>query len=75
MAIKSKSNLASTELIKLKIQGKRRDILEFEERFAGVLDKLDCQIFDKTPPQRNRQSEYFRKFVFIGMNRRKNNGS
>ena len=64
----------STNLIKLKIQGKRRDILEFESRFSGIAKDIDCQIMDQTPPQRNRDSQYFRKFIFVGMNRRKANG-
>lgn len=70
----SKSNIVNTKYIKLKIQGERKDILEFEERLSNVAKDIDCQIFDKTPPQRNRESKYFRKFVFLGMNRRKENG-
>lgn len=75
MHSKSKSDLHSTELIKLKIQGKRKSVLEFKKRFEEVLTDLDCQIMDETPIIQNRnKSQFFRGYVFIGMNRRKANG-
>ncbi len=75
MHFKPRSDLHSTEYIKLKIQGKRKSVLEFKKRIEEVLTDLDCQIMDETPILQNRnKSQFFRGFVFIGMNRRKSNG-
>lgn len=68
------SDLISTTLIKLKIQGKESDIQEFKKRFKKQLDRMDCQVLDEKPSYRNRDSEFFRTYTFIGMNRRKRNG-
>lgn len=68
------SDLISTTLIKLKIQGKESDIVEFRKRFKEQLEEMDCQVLDEKPSYRNRDSEYFRTYTFIGMHRRKNNG-
>lgn len=68
------SDLISTTLIKLKIQGKESDIKEFRKRFKKQLEEMDCQVLDEKPFYRNRNSEFFRTYTFIGMHRRKNNG-
>lgn len=75
MHSRSKTDLISTEYIKLKIQGRRKSVQEFKQRFESVLSDLDCQIMDQTPILQNRNnSKFFRGYVFIGMNRRKDNG-
>ncbi len=72
---KSKSDIHSTELIKLKVQGKRKNVQEFKKRLQSVLTDLDCRIMNETPILQNRnKSQFFRGYVFIGMNRRKDNG-
>jgi len=68
------SDLISTTLIKLKIQGSESDIIEFRKRFKKQLDEMDCQVLHEKPSYRNRNTDIFRTYTFIGMNRRKDNG-
>lgn len=72
--LSNNSDLISTTLIKLKIQGKESDIQEFKKRFKKQLKEMDCQVLDEMPSYRNRNSNYFRTYASIGMHRRKNNG-
>lgn len=69
------------ELVKLKIQGKKPDLVEFKRRLTDNLDEMDCQILNETPilPNMfNRKKDalpsIFRQFVFLGMKKKKNNG-
>jgi len=69
-----KSDLISTELVKIKIQGKYPNIEEFKKRLKPFLAKMDCQILDESGNKRNRESNFFRNYVNIGLNWRKDNG-
>lgn len=69
-----KSDLLSTELVKLKIQGKYPNIEEFKKRLKPFLKDMDCMVLNESGNKRNRESNFFRNYLDIGLNRRKDNG-
>lgn len=64
------SDIRSTVMIKLKIQGKVEDISEFLERLQQVYPDLDCQQLEETEMYQNNRgkSVFWRKYVRLGMN-------
>ena len=75
------SDLEQVELIKLKVQGKKRSLHEFKKRIKLNSDNLDIKLMNETPILPNMEKveeggkpKYFRQFLFIGMNRRKPDG-
>jgi hypothetical protein len=68
------SDLISTELVKIKIQGKYPNIEEFKKRLKPFLAEMDCMLLNESGNKRNRDSNFFRNYVDIGLNRRKDNG-
>ncbi len=69
-----KSDLLSTELVKLKIQGKYLNIEEFKKRLKPLLKDMDCMVLTESGNKRNRDTNFFRNYLDIGLNRRKDNG-
>lgn len=69
-----KSDLISTELVKIKIQGKYPNIEEFKNRLRPLLKEMDCMVLNESGNKRNRDSNFFRNYLDIGLNRRKDNG-
>lgn len=69
-----KSDLLSTELVKIKIQGKYPNIEEFKKRLKPLLKDMDCMVLNESGNKRNRDSNFFRNYLDIGLNRRKDNG-
>lgn len=70
----SNSDIISTKLVKLKIQAEAADVKEFKKRFSKVLEELDCGILINKPLYRNGNTNFFRSYIELGMNRRKTNG-
>lgn len=68
------SDLLSTELVKLKIQAKYPNIEEFKKRLKPLLKDMDCMLLNESGNKRNRESNFFRNYLDIGLNRRKDNG-
>lgn len=75
------SDLEQVELIKLKVQGKKRSLHEFKQRIKDNSINLDIQLMNETPIFPNMEKvkigdkpKYFRQFLFIGMNRRRYDG-
>lgn len=78
MTTQQQTDLIAVELIKLKIQGQKRDLYEFKKRFKETMEAMDCLIMNETPMlpnMKNRTGEdgytIFRQYLFIGMNRRR----
>lgn len=81
MTVQEQSDLIATELIKVKIQGRKKDLWEFKKRLIKNLSEMDCILMNETPMLPNLQNRkkesdyvYFRQHLFVGMNRRRNNG-
>lgn len=70
----SNSDIVSTKLVKLKIQAEASDVKEFKKRLSKVLEELDCGILINKPLYQNRNSNVYRSYLELGMNRRKDNG-
>lgn len=70
----SNSDIISTKLVKLKIQAEAADVKEFKNRLSKLLEELDCGILINKPLYQNRNSNFFRSYIELGMNRRKTNG-
>jgi hypothetical protein len=66
------SDVLSTALIKLKIQGKKADIQEFQKRLENAFPELDCQKLEETQMYQNNKGYgiFWRKYVRLGMIKR-----
>lgn len=66
------SDIMTTALIKLKIQGKKVDITEFQTRLEKVFPELDCQKLEETQMYQNNKGHgvFWRKYVQLGMIKR-----
>jgi hypothetical protein len=74
MTTKQNSDLISTELVKVKIQAKYQNIEEFKNRLRPFLEEMDCMILNESGNKQNHNSSFYRNYVNIGLNRRKDNG-
>lgn len=66
------SDIVATALIKLKIQGKKADIKEFQNRLENAFPELDCQKLEETQMYQNNKGRgiFWRKYVRLGMIKR-----